>query len=128
MSIKVTTYNCQSVNYDIIKILIRDFDILLLQGTLLSDNNQYILNSIIDYFNHAHAVRKASTFVGRAGGGSAILWRKCNNMKIYPLYFTDRIMGLKEASYLIIKVYCIYYYDTTESWVEYNIILFLIYI
>ena len=115
MSIKIITYNCQSVNvnYDIIKILTKDCDILLLQETLLSDNNQYFLNDINDDFNYAHvpAVRKASTFVGRASGGLAVLWRKFNNIKIYSLYFTDRIMGLKldfnEISYLIINVYCI---------------------
>ena len=80
MSLKIVSYNCQSVNtnLDIIKLLLQNCDILLLQETLLTENNSNLLGGISQNFNYAYtpSVRKPGTFVGRSSGGLAILWKK----------------------------------------------------
>ena len=99
-----------------IKILTKEYAILLLEETLLYDNDQYILNNIKNDSSYAHvpAVRKANTFVCRVSVTLAVLWRKSNNIQIYPLYFIDHIMSLQldfnDISYIIFNFYCIYYH------------------
>ena len=56
MSLKIVSYNCQSVNtnFDIIKLLSQDCDILLLQETLLTENNKNLLGGLNQNFNYAY--------------------------------------------------------------------------
>ena len=113
MELKVTSYNCDSIrnSVEIVKALLNDHDIILLQETILSENNLDFLNLLTDNFNHAAT---ASTFNnnsmrGRASGGLAIYWTKKLTKCIKPIYFTERIMGVKiigkNKTILLLNVY-----------------------
>ena len=109
----ICTYNCQSVNANIefIKMLTATSDIICLQETLLNDNNHSVLATIDGSFDYCHtpATRNPEVSVGRSSGGLAFLWRKSKQFAFYPVYFSDRIMGLNikypKHEYLIINVY-----------------------
>ena len=128
MHLKVISYNCQSVraHSEIISKLLCDCDILLLQETFLSDINSDVLDNINLDFSAAHtpAIRKIDQFYGRSSGGLAILWRKSYNMKIFPVCFNERCMGIRvefgEISYLIINVYLNCDYGNHASLIEYK--------
>ena len=130
MSLRVITYNCRSarINLNIIKLLANECDVLLLQETILNDENHIILDSIED-FNYAHvpSTRKIDVFVGRSSGGLAILYRLFDGLKVTPVYETDRLMGLEinvnNSKILLGNIYCNCDYGTTESSVEYMSIM-----
>ena len=87
-------------------------DVIFLKELLLTDINHHILTYISKEFIYVHvsAIRKANNFIGRSSVGIAILWRKMINIKLYAVYRSHRIMGLKlernQNTYLIIKIYC----------------------
>ena len=128
MSLKITTYNCQSanVNIDIIRSLCLSSHIVLLQETLLCNTNHSILGTVNDEFDYIYtsATRKPGVFVGRSSGGIAILWRKCSNIFIKPLYISNRLMGIKindgVIEYLLINVYFNCDYGNMDSLIEYK--------
>ena len=128
MAIKIVSFNCYSVNSntEVLKLLLSKCDIMLLQETLLSDDNSGILQELSEDFDFAHvpAVRKQDNFRGRASGGLAILWRRFTNLSLTPVYFSNRIMGLRlsigEVNYLILNVYLTCDYGTVDSLVEYK--------
>ena len=72
MSLKIISYNCQSLNakLDIVPSLLKDFDILSLQETLLTNDND-ICENINIHFNAINipSVRKLGQLYGRFGGG-----------------------------------------------------------
>ena len=109
MSLKLISYNCRSANsnFELIKLLSDECDLIILQETLLTENNHYILGEVNDNFNYAHtpSQRRSDTFVGRSGGGLAILWEKCSNLKIFPIHLSSRIMGLKIDSFIANVLY-----------------------
>ena len=128
MGLNVISYNCQSAkaNSEVIAKLLKECDILLLQETFLLDINKHILDNIDADFSTAHtsAVRKIDQFYGRSSGGLAILWRKTCKMKVFPVYYNDRIMGIKiefgEISYLLINIYLNCDYGSIESLIDYK--------
>ena len=128
MSLKIISFNCQSlnVNFDIISLLSKRCDVLLLQETLLNDSNKHMLDNIDPQFNviHVPSVRKSDQFIGRSSGGLAILWRKVDNIKCYPIYATSRIVGLKlqfnDLIYAIVNVYFTCDYGNLDSLIEYK--------
>ena len=79
-NLRFVSYNCQSFNCNIefIRLLLETCDVLCLQETLLNDINECQLDNLNDDFvsTHVSSVRNSNTFVGRASGGLAILWRK----------------------------------------------------
>ena len=126
--LRISSYNCQSVNsgFPIVENLCENSDIVLLQETFLNETNHVILGTLHTDFDYAHvpATRQADVFTGRGSGGLAVLWRKSKNIKYFPLYFTNRIMGLKiifnNTEYILINVYMNCDYKTPESIVEYK--------
>ena len=128
MDLKIITFNCQSAraNIEIITKLLDECDILFLQETFLTDVNKDILENINPEFSLAQtlAVRKIDQFYGRASGGLAIFWRKGYNLKVFPLYFNNRCMGIRlefgEVKYLLINVYLNCDYRSTDSLIEYK--------
>ena len=74
------SYNCQSLytNLETVSSLLNDCDILLLQETLLTDNNDAIFENINIIFNviQVPSVTKSNQLHGRSSGGLAILWEK----------------------------------------------------
>ena len=131
MGLNIISFNCRSANsnLEIIRLLMNECDILFLQETLLSENNHYILGNLGAGFNYAHtpATRSHDNFCGRSSGGLALLWKKVNNLKFYPIHFTNRIMGLRidsgTARYLLVNVYAPCDYRKEESLMEYRSVL-----
>ena len=126
MDLKIISYNCRSarLHFDIIKILAEQCDILMLQETLLNDENISILENIDD-FNVAHtpSIRKNNTFVGRSKGGLVVMWRNFPHINIFPLHCNERVMGLKIHNdgfvYMILNVYLPCDYQTDDCFVKY---------
>ena len=127
--LKIITFNCQSLhaNSSIIRDLLLKCDILCLQETLLDENNYQILEALDGNFMFAYtaAHRKPGCFVGRPSGGLAVLWRTASNVKFLPLYFDNRIMGLKinysnENSILLLNVYMPCDYGNIDSLIDYK--------
>ena len=126
--LRISSYNCQSANtgFPILKKLCEDSDIVLLQETFHNESNHGILGELHVDFDYAHvpAIRRLDVFTGRASGGLAILWRKSKTIKYFPVYFNDRMQGLKilsnDISYLLINVYLNCDYRTIDSIIEYK--------
>ena len=128
MNLRIISYNCQSLNakLDIVSTLLNDCDILLLQETLLTNDNNDILGNININFNAINipSVRKIGQLYGRSSGGLAILWKRNSNLKYFPVYGNNRFIGIKilfgEISYLLLNVYLNCDYRTIESLIEYK--------
>ena len=126
MNLKVISYNCRSarLHFDIIKLLTEQCDILMLQETLLNDENVNILEGI-DSFNVAHtsSTRRIDNFNGRSSGGLVIMWRNFPGINVLPMHFNERVMGLKiqvnGIYYLLLNIYCICDYRNPDCLVEY---------
>jgi hypothetical protein len=124
MYLNVATYNCNSVrnNFAIVKTLLEDHDIVLLQETILTDDNLNFLNTLDDNFNYAavpSTCNNSNNFCGRASGGLAIYWSKTLSSIVRPIFYNNRIMGLKIINdnnvFLILNVYLPCDYRTNES-------------
>ena len=126
-NLRIFSYNCQlfnSKNY-VVKSSLKCCDILCIQETLLSADNSGALHINNDFLHdHVPAVRHAQTFVGRSSGGLAIYWKKMTNICITPMFFNDRIMGIRMTgnnfNYILLNVYCICDYGNIDSLVEYK--------
>ena len=128
LNLRVISYNCQSFNSktQIIESLLNSCDILCLQETLLNDENSSNLDKLDHNFLTAHvpAVRNLENFRGRASGGLALFWRKSDNVKCFPVLFSDRVMGLRihfnDINYLLLNVYCFCDYGNIDSLINYK--------
>ena len=89
--LRIISYNCQSfsIKVNIIQELLNDCDILLLQETLLTENNCMNFDQIDNNFVSASipAVRANDVTSGRASGGLAIFWRKTDDISCFPIFF-----------------------------------------
>lgn len=128
MEIKITSYNCDSVrnSSDTVKILLNNHDIVLLQETLLTDDNLDYLNMLDENFNHSAvpSTYYKENFKGRPRGGLAIFWSKNLSKCVTATCYTDRIMGIKIAgkskTYLILNAYMPCDYGGNESLFQYR--------
>ena len=88
MSLKIISYNCQllNANLEAVSSLLNYCDILLLQETLLTNDNSDTLENINNNFKaiQVSSVRKSNQIYGRYSVGLEILWKKYANIK----YFT----------------------------------------
>ena len=114
MSLRVTTYNCFSLRrrVDIIRELLNNCDILLLQETLLSSCQLDITDKLNNNFSSAHVPSFEPYLTGAEGrlsGGLSIFWKKGINVNVNPVFYNDNLMGLKISSsdinYLLLNVY-----------------------
>ena len=82
-SLRTISFNCHSFdkNYEIIRTLLLECDILCLQETMLDANASIGIQNISEEFNVAYepAVRSDDRFTGRSSGGLAILRRRKSN-------------------------------------------------
>ena len=124
----VISYNCESFskNKEFVRMLLDICDILLLQETLLTDNaieNLGNINSDFDYIA-TPAVRKNNVFVGKSSGGLAIFYKKSLSRLVKPLLYSERIMGIyvhsRDATYLLLNLYCICDYKDDESMISFR--------
>ena len=126
--LRIITYNCQSFtpSIEVISDLLSRCDILLLQETLISDMNSYLLDGVDDNFcsSYTPSSRQNNLLYGRSSGGLAIYWRRLKDIRFKPMYFSNRIMGLmlyfENLSYLICNVYCPCDYRDLDSLIEYR--------
>ena len=128
--LKFATFNCYSVkkNSDYIQMLLKSHDIVLLQETLLHDDEleEYLskLNENVEYFAIPGTANLNNNLAGRVSGGLAFLWNKKLNAFISPIKFTDRILGLilniNGIKYLMLNVYLPCNYQDHFSLLKYR--------
>ena len=126
--LKIVTYNCQSFtcNREIISEILEQCDILLLQETLITEVNSFLLSNLNDNFcfSFTSALRPNNSLYGRSSGGLAIFWRRIRNIKFKPIYVSSRIMGLQldlgNMKYLVCNVYFPCDYRDIDSLIEYK--------
>ena len=78
--LKISSFNCRSLNanINIVKKILEESDILLLQETLIDENNCKILDEVDQNFMTAFvpSYRQSNCFVGRSSGGLAFFLEK----------------------------------------------------
>ena len=129
--LRIISYNCQSFNLKInmVQNLLSQCDILLLQETLICENSYVGFDDLHNDFISAYipAVRPNNIFSGRASGGLAIFWRKADNISYHPIYYPDRIVGLKievhNVTYLLLNAYFYCDYGDFDSLLNYRSML-----
>ena len=127
-NLRVISYNCESFNRNshMIKLLLNECDILLLQETLLCDHSLDVFQSLHDEFSYyaVSAVRSENVFVGKSSGGLCVLYRKSFANYIKPFYCTSRIMGISlqnvDFSLLLLNVYLPCDYKNDDSFIAYQ--------
>ena len=127
--LRIITYNCQSFrsNKSVVKKLLEQSDILLIQETLLTDCNANELETVTDdrfIVEHRAAEHNGSFLTGRPSGGLAIYWKAIDNFTCKPVMYTSRIMGLvlENPTYrmVIFNVYLNCDYRTLDSLHDYQ--------
>ena len=96
---RLCSYNCNSVSkkVDIIRMILKDCDILVLQDNLLMAEDSYFIHGIDYNFDSIIMPSKCpASNEGRPSGGLAILWRR-------KLNFIVEILSLQD-SYMIINI------------------------
>ena len=130
-NLRVITYNCQSFNSKkvILDSLLNSCDLLCLQETFINDENSLNLDTLDESFisSYVPAWRNSEFSRGRCCGGLAIFWRKSYNVNIFPIQFSNRIMGVKliinNVTYIVLNVYFCCDYGNSDSLIEFQSIL-----
>ena len=130
--IKITSYNCNSVrnNFENVRNLLSNFDIICLQELMLCKSDLHLLNELnVDFENVAFVKdREAEGIVeGRPSRGVAIFWRKTLSHTISPLIVDDSIIGIIISSgtskILLMNVYLPCDYQTFDALDNYRCML-----
>ena len=111
---RIISYNCNSVrnNAEIVKSLLLDADILVLQEIMLEKSDINILGNFNNNFRYAAFVNdreREGICEGRPSGGVAIFWRAELAKFVSPLYVNNFLIGvtLSTSNYkiLLLNVY-----------------------
>ena len=128
--IKTISYNCQSFNRntELIEIISRKCNILLLQETLIPDHALNDLDIFEDFdFAATPSTRDETNFNGRSKGGLLIAWKKELSPYITPFFYSDRIMGIylenDNERLLLLNVYLPCDYRNQESLIEFRSVM-----
>ncbi len=114
MALKISSFNCFSIRkrIEIVRDLLRENDIVLLQEILLSSDTLDFATNIDSSFYCAHVPSFDPCLHGLNGrlrGGLSVYWNKKLNNIVRPLYFSDCMIGLTisigNVNYLLINVY-----------------------
>ena len=128
-SLRIISYNVQSfrANKTTVKTLLEKCDIILLQETLLSSFNVNELDGILqnnEISCHTPANLSTSLLGGRPSGGLSIIWKTKDNISCFPVFLTDRIMGLvlktTSLKYALLNVYLPYEQSTAQCLLDYQ--------
>ena len=98
---RIASLNVNGVkaNIENVKNMCNNFDIILLQETLLSHDNLNVLGIIDNNFSYAAIpARLPNDLCGRPSGGLAVMWRKNISSHISVLSAYDFCIGLKMFS------------------------------
>ena len=111
MDVKIKSYNCNSIRrqIDIIRNILRDTDILMLQEIMLYESDLSLLDEINDDFCWAASPSLNISCDGRPKGGLAIFWNKNLSNYIQSKIFNSYAMGItinsSNEKYLILNLY-----------------------
>lgn len=97
--VRVVSYNCNSIrnNSEVVKSLLNEFDIVLLQELMLEKRDLDILDDFDNEFSHIAFVRDRESegiCEGRPSRGVAIFWRVSLSRYVLPVYVDDSIIGI----------------------------------
>ena len=98
-AIRFCSYNCNSVraNFENVRDVMSDCDIIFLQEILLCKSDLHILDELNDDFQKiAYVQDRESVGIveGRPTRGVAILWRKSLSHYVTPLLIDDSVIGI----------------------------------
>ncbi len=129
MPIKVASFNCNSIrkNIELVKNLLTDNDIVLLQEILITNTEINCINSLSSDF-YCDYVASFDPYLhglsGRPIGGLAIYWKKDLNNHVKSVIYSDNIMALKinmnNLCYLLVNVYMPYDDRSIDSLVQFR--------
>ena len=96
---KIVSYNCNSIrnNVDVVKYLLGNNDIVLLQELMLEKRDLCFLNDFNENFKHIAYVNDREMegiCEGRPCRGVAIFWRKDLLPSVSPLLVNDFLIGI----------------------------------
>lgn len=97
--IKFVSYNCNSVrnNIEIVKSIMSQADIVMLQELMLSKSDLPLLNDIDNEFSNVAFVKDRESDginEGRPTKGVAIFWRKTLALRVDPVLVNDSVIGI----------------------------------
>ena len=97
--IRISSYNCNSVraNFENVRNIMSDCDVVCLQELLLCKSDLPILDELNDDFEKIAYVEdreSAGIIEGRPTRGVAILWRKSLSQYVTPLLVDDSAIGI----------------------------------
>ena len=111
---RITSYNCNSFrnNFENVRALLHDCDIILLQELMLEKRDLEILGDLHEDFKYIAEVRDREMdgiCEGRPSKGVAIYWRDAFSSSISPVYANDSLIGIivnsGSSRLLILNVY-----------------------
>ena len=126
---KITSYNCNSFrnNFENVKSLLEDSDIILLQELMLEKRDLDVLNDLHVDFKYIAEVRDREmegVCEGRPSRGVAIYWRDVYSSFISPVYVSDSLIGIilnsDSSKLLILNVYLPCDYQNVSALSEYK--------
>ena len=96
---KIISYNCNSIrnNFENVRTLLEDADILLLQELMIEKRDLDILNDLHENFKYIAEVRDREMegiCEGRPSRGVAIYWRDSLSPSISPVFVKDSLIGI----------------------------------
>ena len=97
MHLNVISYNCNSIRkkIDIIRYLLKNTDVLLLQEILLTIDNIVFVNRIHNDFHNVIVPSVSNdNELGRPQSGLVIFYRKYLSKDITPVYFSKHFLGV----------------------------------
>lgn len=124
---KVVTFNCGGFrsNYEYVKMLMKDNDIICVQESLLYDLSNDILGDLSCDFNFDYqSASRNPNLTGRCSGGLVTFWRNGLARRVECEVKSDRILGhtffIGDMSYTIVNCYFPCDYHDGVSFVKYR--------
>ena len=117
INLNLVSYNCNSVgkNVDLIRLLMRNCDIIFLQEIILLDDDLSFLRQISGEFNYIASPSKSAnsaSFEGRFSGGNAKLYRISLNadicLKFWCEHYLIAEMIVHKCRLLLVNAYMPY--------------------
>ena len=127
MQLRIASFNCGSIKRkaEVVKNLLYDNDVVLLQETFLTEQDTNYLSFFNDEFEFASTPSVLNeNFTGRPQGGLAIFFKNLLSTNIKICHFSDRILAIQltfnNSKFLIFNVYFPCDYRNAESLVQYR--------
>lgn len=126
--IKVASFNCNGFqsNFEYIKLLMKKYDIICVQETLLFETCNEVLGDLSPDFGYYYqSATRTSSIVGRSSGGLVTYFANTISAKVKNLYCSNRMLCTSvtlngDDEYIFVNCYFPCDYNNNNSLVEYR--------